>query len=116
MTTRYIIDIPSNRVIFFTEDDTVVLRAGEEAIVYEDLQPPPKDMTLGNAWSWKLYGRDFKRMEFPKTPPPAKTDIDTLNENKRDDFHLFLYNFCTKQTRMNENKRDNLVHSCLIDH
>ena len=83
MTTKYIIDIPSNRVIFFTKDETVPLRAGEEAIIYEDVNPPPEGMTLANAWSWKLFGRDFKRMEWP-TPVHAKTDVDVFDENKQE--------------------------------
>ena len=84
MTTRYIIDIPSNRVIFFTQDSTVSLRAGDSAIIYEDMFDPPEGMTLGNAWSWKLIGRSFKKMEQELEPPAAKTDIDTLEENKKE--------------------------------
>lgn len=80
MTTQYIIDIPSNRVIFFTEDATVQLKPGDSAILYEDVNPPPEQMTLNNAWSWKLYGRDFIRMEEGRVL--GGQPVDTLAENR----------------------------------
>jgi len=83
MKTRYIIDIPSNRVIFFTKDETVTLRPGDSAVIYEDMFGPPEGMTLANAWSWKLYGRTFQRMEGDIVKGPD-TNVDTLEENKNE--------------------------------
>jgi hypothetical protein len=83
MKTRYIIDIPSNRVIFFTKDETVTLRPGDSAVIYEDMFGPPEGMTLANAWSWKLYGRTFQRMEGDIVKDPD-TNVDTLEENKNE--------------------------------
>lgn len=84
MTTRYIIDIPSNRVIFFTQDETVSLRAGDSSIIYEDMFDPPEGMRLENAWTWKLFGRDFRQMESEVKVPSANTNVDTLEENKKE--------------------------------
>lgn len=84
MTTRYIIDIPSNRVIFFTTDDSVTLRTGDSSIIYEDMFGPPEGMELTNAWNWKLFGRDFRKTDDDVKTPGAKTDIDTLEENKKE--------------------------------
>lgn len=57
--TRYVIDIPSNRVIFFTEDSGINLVLTESTVIYEDVDSPPETMTLSNAWNWKLVGRTF---------------------------------------------------------
>lgn len=80
MTTRYIIDIPSNRVIFFTKDQSVSLRSGDSSIIYEDMFDPPEGMTLDNAWTWKLFGREFQQVEKDS----VKASTDTLDENKKE--------------------------------
>lgn len=75
---KYVIDVPSNRVIYFTTDENEILTPGREAMVYQDLFETPAGMTIKNCWNYKLVGRSFiKQDTAPRTTKP-----DALTENK----------------------------------
>lgn len=83
--TRYIIDIATNRVIFFTQDENVPLNPCTNGILYEDFSEPPAEMSLANCWNWKLFGREIIRQEEERV---AKVKPDTLAVNKESTLKL----------------------------
>ncbi len=76
---KYVIDVPSNRVIYFTTNDQESLVPGKEAVIYQDHFAPPADMTIQNCWNYKLVGRSLIKQQDENTRTTKPTAVE---ENK----------------------------------
>lgn len=77
---KYVIDVPSNRVIYFTTNDQESLVPGKEAVIYQDHFSPPSDMTIQNCWNYKLVGRTLIKQYDGETRTTKPTAV---GENKQ---------------------------------
>lgn len=68
---RLVIDIASNRVVWFTDSDTRIILTDSTALV--DFQGEmPRKMTAANCWNWVLRDRKLTRLDNQKTPSLAE--------------------------------------------
>jgi hypothetical protein len=78
---RLVIDISTNRVIYFTEDMEKLLTLNQHTAMRDWLEPLPADMKLNNCWDWRLKG---DTLEYTvKDPAPAETLLEQNKKNVR---------------------------------
>lgn len=78
---RLVIDIATNRVIYFTEDMEKQLTPNQHIAMRDWLEPLPANMKLDNCWDWRLKG-DI--LEYTvKDPVPPETLLEQNKKNVR---------------------------------
>lgn len=83
---RLLIDLATDRVIWYTEDLTAQLHTDEHSVQAEYTGELPEGMTHANAWNFVYRNRTLINTEVPTNPPKS------LLETNRESINKFLIN------------------------
>jgi hypothetical protein len=62
--TRIILDISTNRIIFFTKDYNQTLIVDENTVLYDYTKPLPENLTISNCWNFRLNGQTIEETKY----------------------------------------------------
>jgi hypothetical protein len=96
---RLVIDIATNRVVYFTKSESEELHLNEFVIIYEYHKELPINLTLSNCWNFRLESQDLVETE------------DDYKIKRQSEFEFNKSTFFKQLAQ----KFENLKHNCISE-
>ena len=79
---RLILDLETQRVIYFTDDFEEELSLDESVVCYDYLDELPEKLKLTNCWNWKVENNKLVHTPKEEKNKPPRINIFQHNKNR----------------------------------